>query len=233
MLTERADGTDARTFVLVHNRSVEQLQISPDGRYAAFVGAGGGFGTIEVVDLASGRQRTLATSADDFGSGNAPEGRGLGGLAWSQDSKKLLYMADIWTATPAVHEVTLAGSDTTLRPLPTFIYGPGQRSFLNSGGRRFVELAGARNAQGGGAVTLVPIDSGPPRIVLAEQALGGPLSPDGHTLAVQITQPNGQSPIHLKLISVDGSSAHDLPLPSFAQAGVKWHPDGQHLLVLE
>src|SRR5206468_9433776 len=137
-----------------------------------------------------------------------------------------------WTAAPAVHEVTLAGSDTTLRPLPRFIYGPGPFSFVNAGGRRFVELAGARNLQGAGAVTLVPIDSGLPRVVLAEQALGGRLSPDGRTLAVQIPQPNGQAPIHLKLISVDGSSARDLPLPFFAHAGVKWHPDGAHLLVL-
>jgi Tol biopolymer transport system component len=232
LLTERADGTDARTFSLAHTRGVEQLQISPDGRYAAFIGAGGGFGTIELVELASGRQRTLVTSADDFGSGNSPEGRGLGGLAWSQDSKKLLYIADIWTAAPAVHEVTLAGSDTMLRPLPRFIYGPGPLSFPNPAGPRFVEFAGARNFQGGGAVTLVPIENALPRVVLTEPALGGPLSPNGRTLAVQIAQPNGQGGIQLKLISVDGSNARALPLPFIALPGVQWHPDGQHLLVL-
>jgi Tol biopolymer transport system component len=232
LLTERADGTDARTFSLAHTRSVEQLQISPDGRYAAFIGAGGGFGTIELIELASGRQRTLVTSADDFGSGNSPEGRGLGGLAWSQDSKKVLYIADLWTAAPAVHEVTLAGSDRMLRPLPRFIYGPGPLSFPNSAGPRFVEFAGARNFQGGGAVTLVPIEDALPRVVLTEPALGGPLSPDGRTLAVQIIPPNGQGGIQLKLISLDGSNERSLLLPFIALPGVKWHPDGQHLLVL-
>jgi WD40 repeat protein len=232
LLTERADGTDARTFSLAHTHTVEQLKISPDGQYAAFIGGAGGFGTIELVELASGRQRTLVTSADDFGSGNAPEGRGLGALAWSQDSKKILYIADIWTAEPAVHEVTLAGSDTTLRPLPRFIYGPGPLWFPNPAGPRFVEFAGARNFEGGGAVTLVPIDGALPRVVVAEPALGGPLSPDGHTLAVQIASPNGQGGIQLKLISLDGSDERSLLLPFIAVPGVKWHPDGQHLLVL-
>lgn len=232
LLTERADGTDARTISLVHTRAVEQLLIAPDGRFAAFIGASGGFGTIELVDLASGRQRTLVTSADDFGSGSSPEGRGLGGLAWSQDSKRLLYIADAWTAAPAVHEITLAGSDTIVRPLPRFIYGPGPFSFPSPAGPRFVEFAGARNFQGGGAVTLVPIENALPRVVLAEPALGGPLSPDGRMLAVQIASPNGAGGIQLKLISVDGSSARGIPLPFTALPGVKWHPDGQHLLVL-
>ena len=232
LATERADGTDVQTFALTHTRSVEQLQISPDGRYGAFIGASGGFGTIELLDLASGRQRTLVTSADDFGTGNSPEGRGLGGLAWSQDSKKVMYIADKWTAAPAVHEVTLAGSDTTLRPLPTFIYGPGPLFFPNAAGPRFVEFAGARNFQGGGAVTLVPIDGALPRVVSPERSLGGPLSPDGRTLAVQIPPPNGEGPVRLKLISVDGSSARDLLLPFIALRGAQWHPDGQHLLVL-
>jgi hypothetical protein len=217
---------------LAHTRNVEQLLISPDGRYATFIGAVGGWGTVELVELASGRQQTLVTSADDFGSGSAPEGRGLGGLAWSQDSKKILYIADIWTATPAVHEVTLAGSDTTLRPLPRFIYGPGPLFFPNSAGPRFVELAGAGNFQGGGAVTLVPIEHALPRVVLPKRALGGPLSPDGRTLAVQIPPPSGQGPIQLELVSVDSSNARDLPLPFIAVPGVRWHPDGQHLLVL-
>jgi Tol biopolymer transport system component len=232
LVTERADGIDARTISLVHTRSVEQLQISPDGRYAAFIGASGGFGTIELVDLTSGRQRTLVTSADDFGTGNSPEGRGLGGLAWSQDSKKVLYVADMWTAAPAVHEVTLTGSDTTVRPLPNFIYGPGPLFFPNPAGPRFVEFAGARNFQGGGAVTLVPIEDGLPRVVLPERALGGPLSPNGRMLAVQVPQPNGKEGIQVKLVSIDGSNARALSLPFIALPGVQWHPDGQHLLVL-
>jgi Tol biopolymer transport system component len=232
LLTERADGTDARTFPLVHTRSVEQLQISPDGRYAAFIGASGGYGTIELVELASGRQRTLVTSADDFGSGNSPEGRGLGGLAWSQDSKKVLYIADVWTAAPAVHEVTLTGSETILRPLPRFIYGPAPLWFPSPSNPRFVEFAGARNLQGGGAVTLVPIEDALPRVLLTQPALGGPMSPDGRTLAVQIPPSNGQGGIQLKLISIDGSNARDLPLPFIALPGVTWHPDGQHLIVI-
>ena len=232
LVTKLYDGSDVRTYSLSHTGNVNSLQISPDSRYAAFIGAAGGFGTVELVDLASGRQRTLVTSADDFGSGSAPEGRGLGGLAWGDDSKKVFYISDIWTATPAVHEVTLAGSDSTLRPLPTFIYGPGPLSFPNPVGPHFVEFAGARNFQGGGAVTLVPIDGALPRVVLTEPALGGPLSPDGHTLAVQIAPPNGQGGVELKLIALDGSNERSLLLPFIALPGVKWHPDGQHLLVL-
>ncbi|MDT5059331.1 MAG: hypothetical protein QOF66_7697 [Mycobacterium sp.] len=232
LLTQYYDGRDARTYPLSHTGNVNSLQISPDSRYAAFIGAGGGFGTVEVVDLASGQQRTLVTSADDFGSGSAPEGRGLGGLAWGDDSKNVFYISDIWTATPAVHELTLAGSDRTLRPLPTFIYGSGPLSFPNPVGPRFVEFAGARNFQGGGAVSLVPIDGALPKVVLTQPALGGPLSPDRHTLAVQIASPNGQGGIQLKLISLDGSFERGLVLPFIALPGVKWHPDGQHLLVL-
>lgn len=234
LLIQRADGSDARTLSLAHTHSVQdpQLRISPDGRYAVFIGGAGGFGTIELIELASGRQRTLVTSPEDFADGSAPEGRGLGGLAWSADSKKVLYFSDIGTPVPAVHEVTLSGLDRTLRPLPAFIYGQGPCWFPNPVGPRFVEFAGARNFQGGGAVSLVPIDGALPRVLLTEPALGGPLSPDGQTLAVQIASPNGQGAIQLKLISLDGSNERGLLLPFIALPGVKWHPDGQHLLVL-
>jgi len=232
LLTQDADGSHARTYALSGRVVGDQLRVSPDGRYAVFHGRRGGYGMIELVDLASGRQRTLVTSAEDFADGSAPEGRGIGALAWTQDSKRVRYISDVWTPQPAVHEVTLTGGDRILRPLPTSIYGPPPALFASSTHPDLVEFTG-RNYQGGGFVSLVPIGAGLPRVVLPEPALGGPLSPDGHALAVQIVPANGQGGIQIKIVSLDNSaSVRSISLPFLALPGIKWHPDGEHLLVL-
>jgi Tol biopolymer transport system component len=230
LLTQQADGRGARRFPLLHHLEASQLHISPDGQQAAFHSRAGGFGMIQVLNLMSGRERTLVTSADDFGDGSGPEGMGLGPITWSGDSKRVIYIAGIWTETPTVRERSLLGVEKSLRPLPTFIYGNAFRSFPSSTDPEFVEYAGTR--VGPGTVTLVPIGAGAPRIVFAGQALGGPLSPDGHLLAIQIGTPNGPSGIQVRLVSPDGSNLRTLPLPFIARTGIRWHPDGQHLLML-
>ncbi|MEO6351200.1 MAG: hypothetical protein ABIP53_11170 [Candidatus Limnocylindrales bacterium] len=233
LLIQRADGSEARTYNLLRGGSGDQLRVAPDGRSAVFVGRDGGFGTVELLDLASGRQTTLVASPDDFADGNAPEGRGIGALAWSEDSKRVLYVADIWTPTPTVRQVTLAGVDEALRPLPVSIYGQAQIFFPSPTRPDVVELAGARNFAGAGAVVLVPIAAGLPRVLLPQFALGGPLSPDGHAVAVQMPTADRQGVGEIRVVSVDGSTVRTIPL-SFVPlpAAVKWHPDGRRLLAL-
>jgi hypothetical protein len=164
LLTQDADGNHARTYILSGRVAGDQLRVSPDGRYAVFYARRGGYGTIELVDLASGRQRTLVTSAEQFADGSAPEGRGIGALAWTDDSKRVRYISDVWTPQPVVREVALTGGDRILRPLPTDIYGPPPAMFASSTHPDFVEFTG-RSFQGGGFVSLVPIGGGLPRVV--------------------------------------------------------------------
>jgi WD40-like Beta Propeller Repeat len=132
LLVQNADGTDARRLRVSHASAdywnppdLNSLRVSPDGRYAAFVGVAGGYQTIELVDLVTGRQRTLARVTSDFGDGSSPEGMGIGPLAWRIDSKSLCYLRDIGTEDPSVHEVTITGADRRVRPLPNSIYGRG------------------------------------------------------------------------------------------------------------
>jgi Tol biopolymer transport system component len=228
--TQRADGSGARSYPLLGISAAEQLRFSPDERYVVFLGRRGGFGTIELLDLTSGKQRALTKVAYDFGDGSSPEGRGIGSIAWSSDSERVLYLVDIWTGAPAVHDVTLAGVSRSLRPLPSFIYGPPPVFFPSTSNPAFVEFAGAGNRYGGGSVSLVPIGDGPPRVVYPGRALGGPLSPDGQMLAIQIPQPNGQPPIQIKLASMDGSQARSLSLPFIATRVLEWHSQGLYVL---
>jgi len=233
LLTLRADGSGTRRFPLLHHKTASHLRISPDSRYAAFHTEGGDYGAIEIMDLASGREQTLVLSAYKFGDGSGPEGMGLGDTAWRNDSKGILYVADIWAVTPTVHERLLTGADKTLRPLPRYIYGDGAPPLFPSKKQpEFVEIVGRNPTYGVAAVFLVPIGDGPPRVVFAGPALGGPLSPDGRMLAIQIGPQNGGGGIQVRLATADGSSQRDLPIPFIARPWIQWHPDGQHLLVL-
>jgi hypothetical protein len=229
---QQVDGSNPRTIPLSNDSVGHQLQISPDGRYAAFVGQSLRFQSIELVDLAVGQRKALVKIPADHGNGNAPEGRTIGAFAWSDNSASILYVSDVWTAAPAIHQVTLSGADKTLRPLPTFIYGPTLVSFPSTKHQDFVELAGARNEKGGGAVVLVPIGVGPPRVVLSEVASAGPMSPDGHTLALPIAPANGQG-AQIRLAATDRSSTRNLVLSFLALPVMsQWHPDGQQLFML-
>ena len=243
LFLENADGSHARSLRVRHVQDegeaafrakwegADQLRISPDGRRAAFHGRANGYGTIEVVDLTTGTQRTLVLSPYDFDDGSAPEGRGIGSIAWSGDSKSILYLSDIWSAEPRVCQVTLSGAKTTLRRLPNFVYGPPPLSFPSTTQPRFVEFAGARNRQGGGSVALVPVDGGLPRVVLAEPGYIGPLSPDRRTLAIPINAAGGKG-IELRLVSVDGSNTRTLAIPFNPLPGIEWHPDNRRLFLM-
>jgi hypothetical protein len=234
LLIQQADGSKARTFPLSPPAIGDQLRISPDGRYAAFVGKTTRFQSIELVDLASGRQgKALIKTPADHGGGNEPEGRTIGAFAWSDDSASILYLSDVATATPVVHQVTLSGADRTLRPLPTFIYGSSPISFPSTRHPEFVEFAGAQSERGGGAVVLVPIAAGPPRVILPELASAGLMSPDGHTMAVQVPPARGDAKVAIGLVSLDGAITRKLPLSFIAlPVMAQWHPDGQQILVL-
>lgn len=233
LLTQSVDGGGVRRYALAHNGAASNLRISPDARYAAFETGAGGYGLIDVLDLSSGRERTIATSPDDFGGGSAPEGAGLGQLAWRADSRAIVYIADAFSGTPTVHEKTLTGVDRVLRPLPRFIYGEGRTSLeplAPVASPKFVEITGGRDRNGMGSVLLIPIADAPARVVLAEPAFGEPISPDGRTAVIHTGAPPNR--ISLALASSDGTSERTLSLPFLPQFGSRWLPDSRHLLVL-
>jgi hypothetical protein len=230
LLLLRPDGSEARTLAFTNRpafggplNAVVQFRVSPNGQYAAFVCCTDR-GGLEVLDLASGRQRTLVVLS---GNGRAPEGSGIGPIAWSGDSRSILYISNIWGDEPALRRVALSGADSLVRPLPINIYGPPSVTFPATAGNEFVEVAGARNERGVGSVALVPIDGSTPRVVFAQVAPPGPLSPDGKTLALLTPGPDGRRSSQITLVPVDGSSVRTVALPFVAIPGIKWHADGR------
>lgn len=122
LLTLNADGTQERSYAFtvapyfegVGSQSNAHLQVSPDGKFAAFLGESRE--TIELLDLRNGSQRTLVKVQAD---GAAPDGLPIGQLLWSDDSKSIRYLNAIrMPARRAVREVTLGGVDRLVLALP-------------------------------------------------------------------------------------------------------------------
>jgi Tol biopolymer transport system component len=238
LLTERTDGSDLRMFPftrlpLFNGVGVvnAQLQVSPDGRFAAFLGDQQE--TIELMDLASGQQRTLVAMKGD---GTAAQGQGIGQLVWSDESKSIRYLSGIWTSEHrAVHEVTLSGRDTVIRPLPKSLYPAPTAWFpANSVGSHLTH-PDVVALLGGPELTFVPLDGGPPRVVFPKPVRTdlSALSPDRHTLAMMpAAGPNSQAGAQATLLSLEDLSTRNILLPFIQIAGIFWHPDGQRFFVL-
>lgn len=224
------DGTGLRKIPLVVNPYFERfllgfnhadLQISPDGRYAAYIG--GDRESLELVDLSSGSQRTLARSTR--GPVTSPKFR--------SDSRSIRYIRDGATgnhlATRAVHEVTLDGADKMLRLLPRSEF-PGWATPLLD--ENTVAAFGESPS-----LTLVPLDGRPPRVILSASTHGGgQFSPDGRTLAVRLGGGDWRNPKvapRVTLVSLADLSRREVELPFASVPFVAMHysPDGRHLFI--
>jgi Tol biopolymer transport system component len=197
------------------------LIISPDGRYAAYLGRGRQ--SLELVDLNSGKQRTLTRSAITV---TTP--------VWRHDSKGIVYTRDgavfERNSTRGVHEVSLDGVDRLVRAFP-FADFPGSAVVpLN-------ETMAVSFGQGATNHTLIPLNDGAPRVVAATTVMGGgQLSPDGKTLVVRL----GPAPTRdfkparrLTFISLADTTKRgvDLPFTDLPTVSMQYHPDGKRVLV--
>lgn len=234
LVTMNADGTGRRSYTFTTAPRFKgvftdnaHLQISPDGKFAAFVGSSRE--TLELLDLATGAQRTLVTVHAD---GSAPEGLGIGQLVWNDDSKSIRYFYGIWAPERrAVHEVTLAGADRLVLALPDSKYPAMFASFpantVASPARNpgIVELGDLSH------LAVVPLSGGPPRTIYKGQIRNsGSLSPDGRTFAIRDL--NGQPQKQVTLVSTEDGSSRVITHPFIQVPGIAWHPDGKRLLIM-
>jgi Tol biopolymer transport system component len=233
LLTLNADGTGERSYTFTVAPRFNgvgpdnaHLQVSPDGRFAAFLSAGRE--TIELLDLATGTQRTLVKVQAD---GSAPEGLGMGQLMWSDDSKSIRYMYGISVPERrAVHEVTLGGVDKPVLALPGSLYGqtawfPANTVASPSRDAGIVELFDSKH------LAIVPLSGGETRTVYRGQIrYSGPLSPDRRIMAIRDV--NGQPAKEVTLVSLDDGSTRVITHPFIQVPGLAWHPDGQRLLIM-
>ena len=171
------------------------LQVSPDGRYASFVGWLRG--SLEVVDLATGNTRTLAS------------GEAVLTPYWSADSKSIRYIRvdafPIAEDNRGVHEVTLNGEDRLLRPLPAsqyprVVWGLDENTIVSFGdfGHSVIPLAGGKP------------------IVTTRNAVQGAglLSHDRKTIAIRTGVVNANMPARrITLVSLVDSTHRELDLP--------------------
>ncbi|MFI5228444.1 MAG: hypothetical protein ACHQWU_05205 [Gemmatimonadales bacterium] len=126
------------------------LRVSPDGRYAAFVGESGE--TIELVDLRSRKQRTLTAV---FGNARAPEGKGISDISWSPDSRHVRYIAGVWTPSwREARDARLDGTDVLIRRYSSTDIRPGPGTVLSPDGRETATIVRASRASGSASIAL-------------------------------------------------------------------------------
>lgn len=236
LVTMNADGSSRRAYPFTTPPRFEgvgssnaQLQVSPDGNYAAFLGESRE--TLELLDLRAGAQRRLVKVQADA---SAPEGVGLGQLLWNADSKSIQYIYGLW-APPrrAVREVTLAGVDRLVLPVPdptgvapiSVAAFPANTVASPKRGAQVVELFDLQH------LAVAPYSGGAPRTIYKGQIRNsGSLSPDGRTFAIRDV--NGQPQHQVTLVSVDDGSSRVLTHPFIQVPGIAWHPDGKRLLIM-
>ena len=240
LLTLNADATDERSYTLtvppyfagVGPNDSAHLQLSPDGKFAAFLSAG--LDTVELLDLATGAQRTLVKTQAD---GSAPEGVVIGQLLWSDDGRSIRYMCGIRTpARRAVREVTLGGVDKSVLALPGSLFDqtewydqtawfPANTVASPRRDAGIVELFDPRR------LAIIPLKGGEARTVYRGQIRNsGALSPDRRIMAIRDV--NGQPVKQVTLVSLDDGGTRVLTHPFIQIPGLAWHPDGQRLLIM-
>jgi len=203
----------------IDGRFHAELRISPDDRYATYLGVGRQ--SLELVELTSGKQRTLIRSAIS-----------VSGPVWRSDSRSIRYIFDGTVPGPnttrSVHEVTVDGADKLVRSLP-FSDFPGPATVLLS--ENLVSAFGPRSTNH----IIIPLDGKPPRVMLPTSVQGaGQLSPDGRTIAIPPgTLANVKPANQLALESlVDGSvKMLDLPFEKTPFVAMQYHPDGRSLFI--
>jgi Tol biopolymer transport system component len=217
------------------DRNSAYLQVSPDGRYAVFRARAiddDDDQTIELVDLASGSQRTLIRISADA---KAPEGRGIGQLVWSADSKRVRYVYSIWEGEGrSVREVTLDGADKLVRALPRSAFPANTAWFPTSTGSSPMIDADVMELFGGPNVSLVPLSGGNARVVYANPVRGaGAISPDRQMMVLRSGALFSREPTGpLTVVSLGNLQARDITLRFIQASPVYWHPDGRRVLML-
>jgi Tol biopolymer transport system component len=200
------------------NRWHSELTVSPNGRYAAYIGFGRA--SLELVDITTGEQRTLAKSTLTVTS-----------PVWRPDSRALRYVRDgalrLANSTRSVSEVSVDGADRVVQLLP-FSEFPGAAVPMIS--YDMVANLGA-NAT---ALTIIRLDGRPP-LVLPPTAHGWPmLSPDQATLMIRVGVPGGigtvTEPRRVLLFSLSDMSSRHLLLPENEPHFItgEWSPDGKN-----
>ena len=240
LLTLNADGTGERSYTFtvppyfggVGPNDNAHLQVSPDGMFAAFLGHS--LGTIELLNLVTGIQRTLVKTQAD---GSAPEGIVLGQLMWSDDSKSIRYMYSIRSqARRSVREVTLGGLAKAVLALPDSLF---ERPLYYQQTAWFPANTVASPRRDAGIVELfnpqhlaiIPLSGGEARTVYRGQIRNsGALSPDRRIIAIRDV--NGQPTKEFTLVSLDDGSKRVITHPFIQVPGLAWHPDGRRLLIM-
>ena len=213
LLTLNADGTEEQSYAFTVRPYFQgvgplnaHLQVSPDGTFAAFLGES--LETIELLNLATGAQRTLVKTQAD---GSAPEGLVIGQLMWSADSKSIRYLYGVRVpARRSVHEVSLDGVDKSVLALPGSLFETSASWEQNAWFPADTVASPRRDA---GIVELfdrqhlaiIPLSGGEARTVYRGQVrTPGTLSPDRRTMALRDV--NGQDLKQVTLVSLDDGS---------------------------
>jgi Tol biopolymer transport system component len=231
LVTIDVDGTRLRSIPLkvaplftpqLRNWVNADLGVSPDGRYAVYLGETRQ--SLELVDLASGDQRTLAHSSITI---TRP--------IWRKDSRTIRYILDGAVPTPnttrSVHDVTIDGADKLVRMLP-FSELPGAATMLIDENTVSVFGPGSLDHR------LVPLNGGPTRVVLPTTVQNpGYLSPDGRTIVNRLGRLEGigdaRPTRRLTFFSLADSTRRDVELPftDVPLVDIAYHPDGRRVFV--
>lgn len=220
LTTMNADGTNIRSLALAalpqHTYDLPEpanarLQVSPDGRYATFLGHGRH--SLELMDLTTGTQRTLARAQFTL----TP--------FWRADSKSIRYIrhedSPSANETRGVHEVSLDGTDKIVRVLPRSKYPPIIWSYDYN----------AVAAWGAGASMIIPLDGKPDQVVArAPVHGGGALSIDRRTVALFLGK-DGVPTRKLTLVSLPDSSQRDIDLPFLPFGPMRFSPDDRRTFI--
>lgn len=226
LVTMNADGTDMRKIPLASqpNRSlnlfappVENLRVSPDGRYAVYVGGpstGLGGSSLELVELSTAKQQTIARA------------KAITQPFWHRDSRSIRYgrITEVARTDPrwnSVHDVSLDGTDTLVRTFPNSQY-PNANWMMGVN-----HVSNFR----GNAYTLMRLDGSPDQVLL-RASIGSPgaISPDGRSIAVS---PGSEGDEHgarkIILLSTKDGTQRTVNLP-FTEIGCgPFSPDGRYL----
>ena len=194
------------------------LTLSPDGRYATYIGYGRG--TLELVDVTNGQQRTLARSNIT-----------VTNPVWRADSRTIRYILDgavsASNTTRSVHDVTVDGADKLVRRLP-FSELPGPATVLAS--ENYISAFGPPAPNH----IVLPLDGSAPRVMLTTPAFGGLMSPDGRTMMVKLGSLLSNDPSRRVAFEslTDGTVRQlDLPFADVRYNGGQFHPDGKSVFI--
>jgi len=209
LVTMNADGSGMRKvplttpphWVASMNNPIGEVSVSPDGKYAVYLGQRQR--SLELVELSTGKQRTLTRA-----------GRTVTPI-WHRDSKSLRYMRieslPVSNDNRSVRDITLDGAESIVRVFPVSQF-PNVAWLIDEN---------HVTAFGGGTHTLMPLNGGPDQVTSRTPIQGaGYISPDGRTIALRAGRVRGNEPAtKITLESLADLRSRDVNLP-FADMGV-------------